>query len=98
MEIPSPSQESHEIGSQVTLNCTATPSPQMHHNFTFPLRYRWYFPDRGSSYSSNTNMLAITVASYEQSYGNCYCLIYSRNSNVLLGQGRTILNIEGMLR
>jgi hypothetical protein len=89
----SPLHDNHEIGSRVTFTCTATPMPQIHRNF--PLRYRWYFIDRGSSYSSSTNTLTITMSSHEQSFGNYYCLIYSRNSNLLLGQGRKTLNTKG---
>ena len=89
----SPPQESHEIGSRVTFNCTATPSSQIYQNFTFPLSYRWYFPDRGSSYSSSTN--TFTIGSYEQSSGNVYCLINRGSSNPLLGQGRLTFNVKG---
>ena len=92
----SPPQESYEIGSQVAFSCTATPSSQIHQNSAFPLRYRWYLPDRGSSYSSSTNTL--TINTYDQSFGSYYCLIYSRNSNLLLGQGRTTLNIKGVFK
>ena len=89
----SPPQERYEIGSQVTFSCTAT-SSSIYPNSGFPLRYRWYLPDRGSSYSSSTNTL--TINSYDQSFGSYYCLIYSRNSNHFLGQGRTTLNIKGI--
>jgi hypothetical protein len=90
----SPPQESYEIGSQVTLSCLVTPSSQ---NPAFPLRYQWYFPDSGSSYSTSINPLTVTINSYDQSFGSYYCLIYSRNSNLFLGQGRTTLNINGMI-
>ena len=93
----SPPQESHEIGSQVTFNCTATPLSQIYQNFTFPLSYRWYFSDlRRSSYSSSTNTLTITIGFYEQSSGNGYCYIYQRSGNILLGQGRQTFNIKGI--
>ena len=96
MEIQiSPPQESYEIGSQLTINCTATPSPGIYQNFTFPLIYRWYYPGRGLS-SSSTNTWTYTITSREQS-GNYYCLIYSSNSNNLLGQRRITLNLEGIL-
>ena len=89
----SPAQESHEIGSRVTLNCTATPSPQTYENLIFPLTYRWYFPDRGSSYSSGTSILTTTIEPYDQNLGSYYCLIY--RSNHLLGKGKATLNIKG---
>ena len=83
-----------EIESRVTFKCTAM--PQIYQNFTLPLRYQWYFPDRGSSYSRSTNTQTYTITSSEQT-GNYYCLVYSRNSNNLLGQRRTKLNIEGII-
>ena len=89
----SPAQESHRIGSRVTLNCTATPSPQTYENLIFPLTFRWYFPDRGSSYSRSASILTTTIVSYDQSLGNSYCLIYRRNS--LLGKARTTFNVKG---
>ena len=91
----SPSQESYEIGSQLTINCTATPSPGIYQNFKFPLVYQWYYPDR-RSYPSSTNTWTYTISSREQS-GNYYWLIYSSNSNNLLGQPRITLNLEAIL-
>ena len=96
MEIQiSPPQKSYEIGSQLTINCTATPSPGIYQNFTFPLVYRWYYPGRALS-SSSTNTWIYTISSREQS-GNYYCLIYNSDSYNLLGQQRIKLNIEGIL-
>ena len=87
-----PPHDNYEIGSQVIFNCTATPMPPIHRNY--PLRYRWYFIDRGSSYSSSTNTLEITIYPYDLNFGS-YCLIYS--NNLLLGQRRTTLSIKGIL-
>ena len=89
----SPAQESYEIGSIVTLTCTATPPPQKYENFTFPLTYQWYSADRGSFSSGST--VTITIASYEQSFGDIYCLIY--RSGLLLGKGRITLKIKGKI-
>ena len=83
----SPTQESYEIGSWITLNCTATPSLQPHDNFIFPVTYRWYSADRGyiSSHS--------TIATYEQDSIDYYCLVH--HGGRLLGKKRTTLNIKG---
>ena len=90
----SPIQKSHAIGSVVTLNCTITPSPQNYENFTFPLTYRWYFPDRTSSYYGSTPAITVASAASEQSFG--YCLIYRYSaSGLLLGQERTVLITKG---
>ena len=85
----SPTQESYEVGSLLTFNCTVTPSPQNYENFTFPLRYLWSFPDRRSSYSSTSSTTTITINPYETSFGDCYCLIYRYStSGLFLGRER----------
>ena len=87
----SPFQESHEIGSQVTLNCTVTASPQARDNFVFPVTYQWHSADRGyfSSYSIGTT----TIVPYEQDSTDYYCMVY--RGGRLLGRRRTTLNIKG---
>ena len=95
----SPAKESHEIGSQVTLNCMVTPSPQKYGNFTLPsyqIRYRWYTTSRGSLPLTfgRLKSITITIASYQQSVGEYYCLIYRKG--YLLGKGKTTLTVEGM--
>jgi hypothetical protein len=89
-----PAQEGYEIGSEVILNCTATPSPQTYENFTFPLRYQWYFPDGRSSYSSSSSTITITIDSKEQLVRNYYCLIYRNIGGLLLGQGRKTITTK----
>jgi hypothetical protein len=86
-----PTQEGYEIGSEVILNCTATPSPQTYENFTFPLRYQWYFPGGRSSYYSSSSTTTITINSNEQI---CYCLIYRNIGGLLLGQGRKTITTK----
>ena len=94
----SPAQESYEIGSRVTLNCTATPSSQNYENFTFPLRYQWYLSG-WLSYFTTSSTRTITVASYGQGIENYYCLIYQYHygSDLLLAQGRTTITTKGIM-
>ena len=91
MEIhASPAQESYEIGSQVTLNCTVTPSPLNSEDFIFPATYRWYSADRWSYFSRS---IQITIAPSEQDSIEYYCLIFLGGR--LLGKGGITLNIKG---
>ena len=96
MEIhASPAQESYEIGSQVTLNCTVTPSPLNSEDFTFPVIYRWYSADRGSFFSRSYS-IRITIAPSEQDSLDYNCLIF--RGGHLLGKGRITLNIKGKVQ
>ena len=87
----SPSQESLETGSRVTLNCTVTPSSQTQDNFIFPVTYQWYSTDRG--YISWNSIVTTTIVPYERDLTDYYCLVY-RDSR-LLGRRRTTLKIKG---
>ena len=79
----SPAQESYEVGSQITLNCTATPSPQAYDNILFPVTYRRHSADGG--YTS--------IAPYKQDSTDYYCLAY--RGGRLLGREKITLNIKG---
>ena len=83
----SPAQKGYEVGSQITLNCTATPSPQAYDNFLFPVMYHWYSADRG--YISSRSV----IYPYEQDLTDYYCLVY--RGGRLLGRERKTLNIKG---
>lgn len=90
----SPTQESHEIGSHVALNCGVAYSPQKYENFTFPLTYRWYSPDVLIPFFLRYHKIQrITISSYQQSLIDYYCFIYHRD--LLLGVGKTTLSVKG---
>ena len=92
----SPAKESHEIGSQVTLNCTATPSPQKFGNFTLPWTYyRWYSTGRGRLPFAFDNSVTITIVTYKHSVEEYFCLIYRYSNGPVLGTGRTTIIAEG---
>ena len=91
----SPAKESYEIGSQVMLNCIATPLPQKYYrNFTFPMTY-YQWSSSGEWPLNSGSLISIKTWSYQQGVVEYYCLVYRHRNGLLLGKGRTTLAIEG---
>ena len=84
-----PKQETYDIGSMVTLNSSATPSPHKYRNYDFPVTYYWYNYNRGSW----TTPLSHTTFTIPLSHsGDHYCSIY--RNGLFLGTGLTSLHIR----
>ena len=96
----SPAKESYEIGSQVTLNCIATPLPQKHYNFTFPvINYQWHSSGRRfiNNYFRGSS-ISFEIGAHQQTVVEYFCSIYGYSifNGRLLGKGRITLTIEGI--
>ena len=83
-----PEQETYDIGSRVTLNCTATPSPHKYRNYDFPVSYRWNGSQITPSNASYTTIIVVSLSNSEDHY----CSIYRKD--LLIGTGLTTLHVK----
>ena len=87
----SPERESYDIGSRVSLNCTATPSPHKYRNYDFPLTYYWYDLN-GGHWTTSSSHTTFTVQLQYGSIDHVYCSIY--RNGLLLGSGQKTLHVR----
>ena len=78
-----PDEESYEIGSRVTLTCSAEPIPPIYYgNLTLPLTYQWY-STAGSTSISTSNSTTVILTTSHLSSTDYFCHVYIRS--LLLG-------------
>ena len=93
-----PLQESYEIGSQVTFECTAPRSLKNFVNILPQFYYQWFSTVRGGNFYSSTGSATatITIPTHHPSSANYYCQIYRYRNGQLLGTGKTTLKVRGI--